>query len=171
MLLRLDYATSHLCPHYKAPLAKGVLASDGRVMCPWHGACFRVQTGDIEDGPSVDGLASFPVIVKGSQVFVDLPEGISFNPVVPKVKPLAKCTRSSNDQVIIVGGGAGGIMTAEHLRTFGYTGKIMIISREAYLPIDRPKLSKGLKVDASKIALRSAQDYEALAIEFLLDTV
>jgi nitrite reductase/ring-hydroxylating ferredoxin subunit len=66
------FATSHLCPHYKAPLAKGVISSDGRVMCPWHGACFRVQTGDIEDAPSVEGLSSFPVVVKGSKVFVKL---------------------------------------------------------------------------------------------------
>ena len=31
----LVFATSHLCPHYKAPLVKGTLSSDGRVMCPW----------------------------------------------------------------------------------------------------------------------------------------
>ena len=55
------YATSHLCPHYKAPMAKGTLSVDGRLMCPWHGACFNAATGDIEDGPSVDGLLTFPV--------------------------------------------------------------------------------------------------------------
>jgi nitrite reductase/ring-hydroxylating ferredoxin subunit len=64
------FATSHLCPHYKAPMVKGVLSKDGRVMCPWHGACFRVQTGDIEDGPSVDGLQSYEVKVKGGRVYV-----------------------------------------------------------------------------------------------------
>lgn len=25
------------CTHYGAPLAKGVLTSDGRITCPWHG--------------------------------------------------------------------------------------------------------------------------------------
>ena len=25
------------CTHYGAPLAKGVLSSDGRLTCPWHG--------------------------------------------------------------------------------------------------------------------------------------
>ena len=66
LLSRIDgqfFATSHLCPHYKAPLVKGTLTSDGRVMCPWHGACFRVQTGDIEDSPSVDALQSFKIYV------------------------------------------------------------------------------------------------------------
>ena len=64
LLSRIDgkfYATSHLCPHYKAPLVKGTLSSDGRIMCPWHGACFRAQTGDIEDSPSIDHLQSFKV--------------------------------------------------------------------------------------------------------------
>lgn len=25
------------CTHYGAPLVKGVLSSDGRIKCPWHG--------------------------------------------------------------------------------------------------------------------------------------
>jgi apoptosis-inducing factor 3 len=68
------YATSTLCPHYKAPLSKGSLSLDGRVMCPWHGACFDVKTGDIEDGPSVDGLASYAVTVKGGRVYIEADE-------------------------------------------------------------------------------------------------
>ena len=61
---KLVYATSHLCPHYKAPLAKGVLSIDGdkaRIECQWHGACFDAKTGDIEDGPSLDGLMRYDV--------------------------------------------------------------------------------------------------------------
>jgi len=49
------YATGHLCTHYKAPLAKGILSEDGRLVCQWHGACFNVKSGDIEDAPGVDG--------------------------------------------------------------------------------------------------------------------
>jgi len=66
------YATSAKCTHYGAPLVKGTLASDGRIMwwvlseirwqqpvssshwtpplllhSPWHGACFNATTGDI----------------------------------------------------------------------------------------------------------------------------
>jgi apoptosis-inducing factor 3 len=45
-----------------------------------------------------------------------------------------------------------------------------MISRESYLPIDRPKLSKGIKIDANKIALRTDADLESLEIEIQLGT-
>lgn len=38
----------------------GVL-SKGRVRCPWHGACFNIGTGDIEDFPGLDSLPRFQV--------------------------------------------------------------------------------------------------------------
>ena len=49
------FATGHVCTHYNMPLVKGVLAEDGRVTCPYHGACFNVASGDIEDAPGLDG--------------------------------------------------------------------------------------------------------------------
>ncbi|KAI8913491.1 hypothetical protein EDD86DRAFT_231820 [Gorgonomyces haynaldii] len=149
------FCTSHLCPHYKAPLVKGVLSSDGRVMCPWHGACFRVQTGDIEDAPSVDGLVSFDAT----------PEQLKAGKKVPVCK-----NKKKEHTAVIIGGGAGGLLCAESLRTEGYPGKIVILSREPYLPVDRPKLSKSIKVDASKIALRTQEDLDKLDIEIQLST-
>jgi len=35
--------------------------SGGRVRCPWHGACFNVKNGDIEDFPGLDSIPSFEV--------------------------------------------------------------------------------------------------------------
>ena len=32
------------CSHYGAPLVTGVLGN-GRVRCPWHGACFNINNG------------------------------------------------------------------------------------------------------------------------------
>lgn len=31
------HATSANCTHFGAPLEKGVLAPDGKLICPWHG--------------------------------------------------------------------------------------------------------------------------------------
>ncbi|KAJ8323662.1 Apoptosis-inducing factor 1 [Batrachochytrium dendrobatidis] len=161
------YATSHLCPHYKAPLVKGTLSSDGRVMCPFHGACFRVQTGDIEDAPSIDSLVSFSVTVRNDHVYIST--------TTEEVKagrrgPVVVHHKSSAKKAVIVGGGAGGLLAAETLREEGFEGKVIILSRESYLPIDRPKLSKALKIDASKIALRNAEHFKSMDIDIRLST-
>ncbi|GBP41546.1 Apoptosis-inducing factor 3 [Eumeta japonica] len=50
------------CTHYGAPLANGAL-SDGRIRCPWHGACFNIKTGDIEDFPGFDSLPCYQVTI------------------------------------------------------------------------------------------------------------
>lgn len=67
-------AIGHKCTHYGAPLVNGYLGS-GRVRCPWHGACFNVQSGDIEEFPGLDGVPCFQVtrvlsmtsVIHGSQ--------------------------------------------------------------------------------------------------------
>lgn len=50
------------CTHYGAPLVSGALG-DGRIRCPWHGACFSLKTGDIEDFPGFDSLPCYQVTV------------------------------------------------------------------------------------------------------------
>ena len=41
----------------------GVMCN-GRVRCPWHGACFNVKTGDIEEFPGLDSVPTYKVKVK-----------------------------------------------------------------------------------------------------------
>ncbi|KAJ1534540.1 hypothetical protein HK096_003745 [Nowakowskiella sp. JEL0078] len=162
------YATSHLCPHYKAPLMKGVLSEDGRITCPWHGACFDVKTGDIEDAPSVDSLISYLITVKAGKVFVSVTEEqVKLARKLPKV-----CKKSllNSKTVVILGGGAAGLIACETLREKNFSGKIILISKEPHLPIDRPKLSKSLKIDVSKILLRNQAHFESLDIEVHLST-
>lgn len=43
------------CSHYGAPLDKAALG-EGRIRCQWHGACFNITTGDIEDFPGKNYL-------------------------------------------------------------------------------------------------------------------
>lgn len=42
----------------------GTLLGD-RVRCPFHGACFNVKTGDIEEYPGLDSLPSYKVHCSG----------------------------------------------------------------------------------------------------------
>ncbi|KAM7374515.1 hypothetical protein PAMP_007168 [Pampus punctatissimus] len=48
-------AIGNQCTHYGAPLSKGFI-SGNKVRCPWHGACFNVHTGDLEEFPGMDCL-------------------------------------------------------------------------------------------------------------------
>lgn len=43
-------AIGNKCTHYGAPLVSSAVG-DGRLRCQWHGACFNIKTGDIEDFP------------------------------------------------------------------------------------------------------------------------
>lgn len=49
------HAIGTKCTHYGAPLVNGALG-DGRIRCQWHGACFNIETGDIEDFPGENKL-------------------------------------------------------------------------------------------------------------------
>ena len=40
------YAIGGKCTHYGGPLSKGIY-SNGKIRCPWHGACFNVTTGEL----------------------------------------------------------------------------------------------------------------------------
>ena len=90
---------------------------------------------NIEDAPALDSLQKYKVTVQGGEVIVEADEeALSAG----KRKPACvKHNKENNDTVVIVGGGASGATTAETLREQGYTGKIRVVSREDYLPIDR----------------------------------
>ncbi|CED83795.1 flavo protein [Phaffia rhodozyma] len=181
LLSKIDgkiYATSAICTHYGAPLAKGVLTSTGRVVCPWHGACFSVKTGDIEDAPGLDALHAYTVIPSSNtsekikiQADLKIVESKKGKNPCDERKGVARKTKK-NERVVIVGGGSGGAGAIEGLRELGFRGKITVISKEPHGPIDRTKLSKALTTDASKIALRPASEYESppYSIELITST-
>ncbi|KAF8150754.1 flavoprotein [Crassisporium funariophilum] len=153
------HATSAFCTHYGAPLAKGVLTSDGRVVCPWHGACFNVCTGDIEDAPAPMALHSFQTQVKDGKIHVTAhPASTLKNNMSRQATLLATGVNSMGRGVVIVGGGSGAFHAVESLREHGFPGPITILTKETYNPIDRTKLSKALITDPAKIEWRSAAD-------------
>ncbi|KAJ6612313.1 hypothetical protein B0H10DRAFT_2223313 [Mycena sp. CBHHK59/15] len=152
------HATSAFCTHYGAPLAKGVLTADGRVVCPWHGACFNVCTGDIEDAPAPDALHSFQVQISDGQIHVTARSSDTEKANLARAPKLTTATETSGSGVVIVGGGSATFHAVESLREHGYKGPITILTKERHTPIDRTKLSKALITDASKIEYRSAAD-------------
>uniref|UniRef100_A0A8C3L2V1 Apoptosis inducing factor mitochondria associated 3 n=1 Tax=Chrysolophus pictus TaxID=9089 RepID=A0A8C3L2V1_CHRPC len=101
------YAMGHKCPHYGAPLVKGVL-SKGRVRCPWHGACFNIGTGDIEDFPGLDSLPRFQVKIEKEKVYIRASKQAL--QTQRRTKMMAKCISLSNynlssTNVLIIGAG------------------------------------------------------------------
>lgn len=162
------HAIGHKCSHYGASLVNGALG-DGRVRCPWHGACFNLKTGDIEDFPGLDSIPCYSVeVVEGGGVKVRARKSdLEANKRLKNMVPL----NTSNDSVfVIIGGGAAGQVCAETLRQNGYTGRLVMVSAEPYLPYDRIKLSKQLDITIDKIQLRPDTFYKEHAIEVILDT-
>eukprot|EP01129_Flabellula_baltica_P015527 TRINITY_DN7945_c0_g1_i1.p1 TRINITY_DN7945_c0_g1~~TRINITY_DN7945_c0_g1_i1.p1 ORF type:complete len:529 (+),score=149.29 TRINITY_DN7945_c0_g1_i1:127-1713(+) len=158
-------ATGHKCSHYGAPLVRGSFMN-GSVRCPWHGACFNVETGDIEDFPGCESIPTYEVVVNEQDVSVKIEEEYTLKVTPPMV------SKADDDErlFVIVGAGCAGGICAETLRQNGYTGRILVISKENNPPYDRTKLSKNLGADIDQILVRSAAFYENIQVELMLGT-
>jgi len=64
------HAISNTCLHRGGPLGEGVLEGN-IVTCPWHGWEYDVTTGKVKQNATV-GVASYPVEVRGDDIFVDV---------------------------------------------------------------------------------------------------
>jgi len=158
------HAMSANCTHYGAPLVKGVLTGEGRITCPWHGACFKVSTGDVEDAPALDPLAKFEVYERDGAVYI---KGEEKTIKANRRQLNIKCRSvKEKDHVVVIGSGSGALGAIEGLRGGGYQGKITVVSRENAQPLDRTKLSKALITDQSKIEWRSMDFYKEASIDF-----
>ncbi|KAJ5233390.1 uncharacterized protein N7469_005156 [Penicillium citrinum] len=160
------HALSARCTHYGAPLKNGVVDGE-RLTCPWHGACFNIKSGDIEDAPALNALNKYDLIEKDDGVYVNATES---DIKASQRNPVQKCTISSQEEVLVVGGGSGTIGLVQSLREQSYPGKITVLSKEPSstdkpLPIDRPKLSKALIPDPSKIHLHPEPWYKDAGIQ------
>ncbi|CAI9614657.1 unnamed protein product [Staurois parvus] len=155
-------AVGNKCSHYGAPLSKGFLAGD-RVRCPWHGACFNVKTGDIEEYPGLDSLPCYKVTVENGSVHLVTSKKALEN--VKRVKAMCRHNASNRSTVAIIGAGPAALVCAETLRQEGYSGKIVMVTRENHLPYDRPKLSKAMNAKAEDIYLRPKEFYSQHDIE------
>ncbi|XP_063541619.1 apoptosis-inducing factor 3 [Cydia strobilella] len=157
------------CTHYGAPLVSGALG-DGRIRCQWHGACFNIKTGDIEEFPGFDSLPCYKVTVteKGE---VKVRAKISDLKSNKRIKDLGSPCTADGSSVVIVGGGPSGATCAETLRAEGYRGRITIVAREHFLPYDRIKVSKiGTATDIEKLQARTQEYYNGSNIHVIKGT-
>lgn len=154
------------CSHYGAPLIDGALG-EGRIRCPWHGACFNIQTGDIEDFPGLDSLPCFDVSIEEGVVKVRAKRKDLLSD--KRLKDMSLKDSSHGEIFVIIGGGAAAQTCAETLRQNGFQGRIVMICKEMYMPYDRIKVSKNLSVKIGEIQLRERDFYDTNQIEVSLN--
>lgn len=153
------------CSHYGALLSTGAL-SEGRIRCPWHGACFNIQTGDIEDFPGQDSIPCYKVNVDQGKVQIRAKRSdLQAN---KRVKDMVTRDPNNDKTFVVIGGGPSSGICVETLRQEGFTGRIVLVCKENWLPYDRIKLSKAMDVDIGKIEYRSIDFYKEYEIETMV---
>ena len=147
------------CPHYGAPLAKGLICGS-TLYCPWHKAAFDIGDGALLEPPALESLARYPVRLEGDEAVATLRSMVAPSPE----------KRLTDKSVIIVGTGAAAVSAATTLRREGFAGRIKMVGREKGQPYDRPKLSKNFlakKTDPAAMSLEkdfyATHDVEAVA--------
>ena len=65
------YAIGNTCTHVGSPLAEGQMAGE-EVACPWHGARFKIPTGEVLGPPARTGVAKYSVRVQGDDIEVEM---------------------------------------------------------------------------------------------------
>lgn len=171
------FVTSPSCSHYGAALHKGVSAAGGRggsptITCPLHDATFDLRTGKVVRGPSIDGIAVYTSVVKDGLVYADVPEAIlAGNKHERVLAQMTKLNKKDSRVFVLVGGGAASLAAAETLRQEGFTGRVLMITKEARLPYDRVRLSKNPDVDPDSLILRKPEFYDQYGIEVMRETI
>ena len=65
------YAIDNTCTHRGGPLSEGDLRGD-EVTCPWHGAKFKVSSGEVLGPPAPQGVNSYKVRANGPDIELEL---------------------------------------------------------------------------------------------------
>jgi NADPH-dependent 2,4-dienoyl-CoA reductase/sulfur reductase-like enzyme/nitrite reductase/ring-hydroxylating ferredoxin subunit len=119
------------CPHAGAPRGGGA-GCNGRLICPWHKAEFRVSDGAALEPPALDSLTRYETRLDGDTV-------LAAAEPIPGPPPV----RSAKGRTIaIIGSGAAGTAAAAELRRRRFDGRVLLIGPEAARPYDRTALSK-----------------------------
>ena len=85
---------------------------DDKILCPAHSAGFSVVTGAPESAPGLDGIPTFPIVIRDGKYFVEVPEELPGK----VAQALTKRDPEDKRNFVIVGGGPAGLNAAETLR-------------------------------------------------------
>lgn len=96
--------------------------------------------------------------------------GVGLEQCVPVDEEEVSYRKDTQNSYVIVGGGIAGVSAAEAIRKRDKTGRILMISAEQTLPVNRPMLTKDMTVAAQEpetLLIHPAQWYEKKNIEIL----
>ncbi|MEV4729657.1 Rieske 2Fe-2S domain-containing protein [Saccharopolyspora sp. NPDC049426] len=62
-------AIAAVCSHAGGPLEEGERDGD-RVVCPWHGSCFEMETGEVVNGPAVFPQPRYEARVRAGRISI-----------------------------------------------------------------------------------------------------
>jgi nitrite reductase/ring-hydroxylating ferredoxin subunit len=65
------YAIGNTCTHRGGPLAEGFVQGE-EVTCPWHGARFKIATGEVVGPPAPTGVPKYNLRVEGEDIEVEV---------------------------------------------------------------------------------------------------
>lgn len=61
------YALQNSCSHLGGPLAEGEVEGE-TIRCPWHGSCFALKDGSIQEGPATFPQPTYEVRIRDGQI-------------------------------------------------------------------------------------------------------
>jgi NADPH-dependent 2,4-dienoyl-CoA reductase/sulfur reductase-like enzyme/nitrite reductase/ring-hydroxylating ferredoxin subunit len=121
------------CPHLGGPLNKGIVVG-ATIRCPWHHACFNLDTQEATAAPAFDALLEYPVTIDDNR--------FSIKPARAQTFRCIGRHEVSLGTMAIVGGGAAGFAAADAIRKLGWRGGVTVFSEEGEQPYDRTLLTK-----------------------------
>jgi NADPH-dependent 2,4-dienoyl-CoA reductase/sulfur reductase-like enzyme/nitrite reductase/ring-hydroxylating ferredoxin subunit len=125
-------ALSGKCTHLDAPLDEGLIVGN-EIICPWHHARFRIDSGEAVAAPAFDPLKRFAIEERAGRLMVVGKE---------QAKDYSRATATVPQRIVIIGGGAAGHACAEMLARHGHGGWVTMISDDNDPPYDRTFCSK-----------------------------
>ena len=66
------FAIRDVCTHEEAPLSEGQVLEDETIVCPWHGACFSLRTGEALTPPAIEPVQTYPVVLREDDIYVEV---------------------------------------------------------------------------------------------------